>query len=325
MDYKSNSLNIFRLIAAFQVMYGHFVYFFNVNIPDIISKAIGVYQGVPVFFGLSGFLIYFSIENSADIKDYYKKRFLRIYPEMWVAVIINVIFILCMNPQCGKKDLLSYFIAQSTIFQFWCPQSLVMYRNGTLWTICIIVQFYIVSWLVFGLLRRTKLICDILLFGATLALGAIFLVVNNRMRLIDSSIFLQSMLILHLWTFIFGMLLAKYFKEVIVYLKKYWLLFLMIAVSSKLLGLDFAVGCSVVYTCAILCSVVGCAYSIGRINITDISYEIYLFHMLIANAMIIFGYVEKIWYFLVAILLSLVIAYIVVRIRLLLINSHKLV
>lgn len=147
INYKYNSLNTFRLLAALQVLWGHTLAHLDLpNIP-VLGSFIGFFYGVPIFFTLSGFLIWQSIGSSHSFVDYAKKRFWRIYPELWVAVAVEIAVLLCLYKQSIDWPQLGLFtIGQATIFQFWTPDFLRDYGcgcpNGALWTIAILIQFY---------------------------------------------------------------------------------------------------------------------------------------------------------------------------------------
>ena len=65
----------------------------------LFSDFIGFFDGVPIFFTLSGFLIWQSIGCSKTFGEYAQKRFWRIYPELWVAVAVEIFVILCLYHQ----------------------------------------------------------------------------------------------------------------------------------------------------------------------------------------------------------------------------------
>ena len=112
----NNCLNLFKLIAALQVMYGHIVIHLDINSNIYFDKFFGVFQGVPIFFALSGFLIWFSIERTKDegYLKYIKKRFWRIYPEMWVAVAVEIIVMCIIYNEWNVKDTALFTLTQST-------------------------------------------------------------------------------------------------------------------------------------------------------------------------------------------------------------------
>ena len=94
IDYKKNCLNTIRLIAALQVLFGHTVFHLEIPTSSLVNQISFFFQGVPVFFTMSGFLIWDSIGRSGNFIDYSKKRFWRIFPELWVAVLFEVIVLL---------------------------------------------------------------------------------------------------------------------------------------------------------------------------------------------------------------------------------------
>ena len=64
IDFRVNSLNTFRLLAALQVLWGHTLTHLELSNIPILGDFIGFFSGVPVFFTLSGFLIWQSIGRS---------------------------------------------------------------------------------------------------------------------------------------------------------------------------------------------------------------------------------------------------------------------
>lgn len=78
-------LNLIRLVAAIQVMYQHTLAHLYINDIPVLGGFINFFHGVPIFFTMSGFLIWGSIERSHSFGEYLKKRFWRIYPELWGA------------------------------------------------------------------------------------------------------------------------------------------------------------------------------------------------------------------------------------------------
>ena len=80
---KRNCLNLIRIIAALQVFFGHASAHLQVSLPDLFMKFLNIVQGVPVFFLISGFLIWNSLNRNSAFKQYAKKRILRLYPELW--------------------------------------------------------------------------------------------------------------------------------------------------------------------------------------------------------------------------------------------------
>lgn len=82
---SNNCLSLIRIIAAVQVMMGHMIEHFELPGNEAVLHATYFFRGVPIFFAISGFLMWFSIERSKSYSQCLKKRFWRIYPELWAA------------------------------------------------------------------------------------------------------------------------------------------------------------------------------------------------------------------------------------------------
>lgn len=163
INIKKNCLNTFRLIAAIQVLWIHTLSHMELTDIPIIGDFIVFFSGVPIFFTLSGFLIWHSIGSSKSFYEYVKKRFWRIYPELWVAVVIEILAILLFYSQPIDWPMLGLFtIGQSTIFQFWTPDFLRGYGcgtpNGALWTITVLIQFYFCAYYIYKWMHNRKIV-----------------------------------------------------------------------------------------------------------------------------------------------------------------------
>ena len=158
---RNNCINLIRIIAAFQVMFGHLIEHLELPGNESILHATYFFRGVPIFFVISGFLMWFSIARSRTYGQYLKKRFWRIYPELWIAVLVEICVLVLLYRGWNIKELFLFAFAQGTIFQFWTPDSLRGYGvgtpNGALWTIGVMIQFYIVAWLFYNLMKNRKL------------------------------------------------------------------------------------------------------------------------------------------------------------------------
>ncbi|HAP8890462.1 TPA: acyltransferase, partial [Enterococcus faecium] len=149
---KISGFTLLKLICAFQVMFGHLLSYFHMNAftvgnVDIVWWILSPFQGVPIFFALSSFFIWNSLSNrQQSLMEYAKKRFIRIYPELWIVVVFSIISITVLYGI--KKHVFSFItwvVCQISIFQFWTPDFLRGYGmgcpNGPLWTITIFIQF----------------------------------------------------------------------------------------------------------------------------------------------------------------------------------------
>jgi len=159
IDVWKNCLNTIRLLAAIQVLWKHSLIHLELpNIP-VLGDFVLFFQGVPVFFTLSGFLIWQSIGRSHTFSDYAKKRFWRIYPELWLAVVVELVVLLLLYHQPIDWAQFGLFaIGQATFFQFWTLDCLRGYGcgcpNGALWTISVLIQFYFLAFFIYKWLKK---------------------------------------------------------------------------------------------------------------------------------------------------------------------------
>ena len=95
-----NSLNFIKLIAAIQVFLQHAPIHMDVAyLPNYFRPFYGMFNGVPIFFIISGFLIWKSIERTDKISTFLKKRLFRLYPELWMGVFLSFVVIIILYAQ----------------------------------------------------------------------------------------------------------------------------------------------------------------------------------------------------------------------------------
>lgn len=152
---------IVRLFAATLVLYGHsFVFSANNGSKEFFSSVLH-YQyagdvGVNIFFVVSGFLIAASFCRRNSVIDFVFSRFIRIYPALFVFVLITTMIV---GPMISTVPLLDYLTSKElkdyvfNTLTFWrytsqlpiefvgssYPQTMA----GVLWTIVIEVRLYV--------------------------------------------------------------------------------------------------------------------------------------------------------------------------------------
>ena len=178
---RNNNFDLIRLLAASQVAFGHaciLVLGHNAVI-DHAGSWLRYFPGVPIFFTVSGFLVFWAFERNADnIRQFFMNRFLRIYPALWVSFAITIVLLLSFQAislsTFGNPDFLGWMLRQGTFFQFGTPDILRHWGDGqvnrSLWTISVELQFYCVLPFIYSFLRR---------FGARWAIGWVILVLGS--------------------------------------------------------------------------------------------------------------------------------------------------
>ena len=309
LDYRKNSFNLIRLLAALQVFVGHAVAHLKINYS---FKIITLFQGVPIFFFLSGFLIWSSIGRTSEFGEYIKKRVLRVYPELWIGVALSIVSILVLYIRnVDWVDLGLFTITQSTVLQFWTPDSLRGFGcgtpNGSLWTIGVIIQFYLLAWPLHKLLKKKRDWIILILFSVVLN------VIYPELRaLIPSNILLKlfgQTVFPYLWIFLFGGLVWSYRESIVPFLKKFWWVALCIMLVAKYAGVPRFGAYDLLNSVCLFALITGFAYKFYGLNVKyDISYGIYIYHMIVINVLIELNIIESWYAFLLALVITALLA-----------------
>ncbi|MEG2263177.1 MAG: acyltransferase [Acinetobacter sp.] len=335
IDWKQNSFTLLRYIAAFEVLIGHCVTHFAINTDSILFRlyayTVGRFHGVPVFFGLSGFLIWASLSSRTTLSVYLKKRFIRIYPELWLAVILSIVSILLLYKQYFPISLGVFAITQSTFLQFWTPDSLRGFGcgtpNGSLWTIFMFVQFYLIAWMLHKWLHKTHHECyKNVTGGGVLAkwillfcLSFFFTIGYKQASVLFSSgveniyyKLLGQTVLPYLFMFFSGMICFEFKTVILPILKKYWWLIIMLYYTISISGFDIpATYINLLSGILLVLMTIALGFRfIKPVIKTDISYGIYLFHMVVVNVLLETGSQSKIVNAMLALIVSILLAFI---------------
>ena len=314
-DYRKNGLNTIKIIAAIQVLYNHTITHLQLVVPTWITSVLGFFMGVPIFFMLSGFLIWNSVGKSKGLKEYASKRFGRIFPELWLGVVIELICIVLLIDASIDWLLLAIFaFTQGTVLQFWTPNFLRAYGcgtpNGSLWTMGVTIQFYIAVWFVYKLLHNKRVWIWVVAIATSIAIKLSDPLLELYLPILVYKLWGQT-IIKWFWLFIIGAFIGEYREKVLPFLKKTWWLLLAISILCQYLGFDVGKDSYGLLTYATrVPGLIGLAYCMPHINLKiDISYGIYIYHMIIVNIMIELGFVGKIYYLFIVLIITLLLAF----------------
>jgi exopolysaccharide production protein ExoZ len=164
-DNKIHPLHYLRGLAALGIMFYHyFAYpFEDMGITDGFLGKVGIY-GVSIFYVLSGLTLYHvykdRIGSWKELGSYGIKRFFRIFPLFWMALICTLI----IHPQLFDLPIL--FGNLSGLFGFFAPDSAIPYGG---WAIGVEIIFYLLFPLALLIMRKNEV------FGVT-AITALFVV-----------------------------------------------------------------------------------------------------------------------------------------------------
>lgn len=163
---KTNNLNFLRLIAAGLVLYGHSAIFLGHPEPLFLSWMPLGPLGVAIFFIISGYLVTQSWQQDPNLRRFFIRRCLRIFPGLIVCVLF-CIFVL--GPWLTNLPLKQYFAHEATwnylrniglYITFYLPGVFEHGRvpnavNGSLWSLPLEFFLYFVV-AVLGLISTKK-------------------------------------------------------------------------------------------------------------------------------------------------------------------------
>lgn len=289
MDVRHNNFDLLRILAALQVVVVHGTEHLRLT-PGIVVNALGIFPGVPIFFVISGFLVSASYERS-DLRTYAINRALRIYPALWGCLIVSIAIAAINGVSFDTPELWPWLAAQASIAQFYNPDFLrdfgVGVLNGSLWTIPVELQFYAVLPLLCMLSRRALVVALVL-----------FVVANQVFVMAHSDAFAMKLagvtVLPWLYMFLIGVILQRnpaFVRRFLAGRLPVWLsLYVAAAWTFDLAGLN--TGGNYLNPLSVLLlglAVISAAYARPVRMPYDLSYGLYLYHMVVINVFVSMG------------------------------------
>lgn len=283
-------------------MFGHMQTHLELSLPRAFTNVLNIFHGVPIFFFLSGYLIFISLSKQRDLKSFFNKRILRLYPELWICLVFEILsIVICYDAHVPILDYIKFIFTQGTVLQFWTPDSLRAYGvgcpNGSLWTVTVIVQFYVLIYLLSNWLKKTNITVWIVLIVCSILYPLVLVpLINQNIPEIAAKLLGQTVFN-YLWIFMLGSFTACYSNALLPWLKKFWYVSLVALLFVRSLSLDVNNGnYSVLGTILLGLFIIGAAYRFPKLNVKkDISYGIYIYHMVFVNIAVHLGFMQN-WY-----------------------------
>lgn len=184
---RYNNFDLLRLIAAVFVLISHSYEYLGRESEQfkIVYGKQGIILstlGLCVFFSISGYLVTQSLLRSDSVFDYLRKRFLRIFPGMFVLCVVTIIAF-SFATELSAKEYFSnrltwtYLVVNASLFrsQFALPGTPNI--NGSIWTIPLEVKLYLTLLIIYFIPRLgTRIMSTI---GLVLFFAAYVYLVND--------------------------------------------------------------------------------------------------------------------------------------------------
>jgi peptidoglycan/LPS O-acetylase OafA/YrhL len=291
--HKLTSIQFLRAYASVYVLVTHVFQHLGISMPGGYFLA-GAY-GVDLFFIISGFLIYLTTREHDSWKSFGIKRFFRIYPLYWFSFLIFSAFYIL------QQDFIlnSIQIIQNIIMIPWddelTTRSLLV---NVAWSTVYEVYFYVVFTvlLILKLNKKTIIPLLLLIFAVAKAITVLNLFGLNENGIVK---FITSVAgRTHIIPFIIGILIAMMYqnKNIIQDIKKYQKLGRILFVVLNIMYLVITISQYAQYKSYLFSTIIFTLWLyvdyLFKINyetktsklmslIGDISYSIYLLHMLV--------------------------------------------
>lgn len=155
---RINELDALRGLAALAVVFFHYTTF------EVLKEATNtLYEfkygllGVHLFFMISGFVIFMTIQKVKSSFEFVYKRFIRLYPVFWVCLIFTFIITSVGGIDRYERTTTEFLI------NFTMIPSLLKTRfiDGAYWSLAPEILFYTFIWVVYRLrfLSKIEIIC----------------------------------------------------------------------------------------------------------------------------------------------------------------------
>lgn len=130
---------LFHFTTRYDTVYGH-------SGPMLVSVPWGHF-GVQFFFGISGFVIFMTLERTKRPMDFVVSRFSRLFPAYWAAIALTTA-VVWAGPLTGLRLPASTVLANLTMLQGLAGLPSV---DGAYWTLLVELSFYAVMFTLYRL------------------------------------------------------------------------------------------------------------------------------------------------------------------------------
>lgn len=307
IEYEKNGFDLLRYAAALSVMVLHYSGYAMILSEDlgILGAAVMdrarqtalLFPGVVILFAMSGFLVSASRERAKRAGEFYRRRVLRMYPELWLCTAVNLAVIFALVPELPDASVLLWLGTQ--VFGIAnTPACLKSFAtgsvNGALWTIFTEVQLYLILGIVYPLLRKMKNFHWFFFLAALAAANVGCGLVSGRIGGAAAKLIERSALPYALWFFI-GVYCFQKRQQVLPVLRRAFFPLLVLYLVIESGGMEIPGYYADIVTGILLpFMVIGCGYCLPAIRLkADLTYGMFLYHWIVLNIMVHFDLMNR--------------------------------
>lgn len=200
IDKRDYIIDIFRIVAILMVLSVHIRDYLK-DVLSIINTIFGFgAYGVALYFMISGYLSYSSVEKSKGLTEYYFKKAVRILPTYYISLFLTFVFDVFVLEEKPLSPLWSYHIVFANMF---IPSIKWEWWNSVnfFWTMPSFIAWYIISPIIFRYLNNSKKVAVI-----SLVFSIIAPILKEWMYNFASNQFVNWNFFSLLYVFLFGVL-----------------------------------------------------------------------------------------------------------------------
>ena len=307
VEFEKNGFDIIRYLAAFHVMMLHYAGYCMIlsdqadAIMDKVRRFVILFPGVVMLFAMSGFLVSASIERVKTRKDFFLKRIYRMYPELWVCTLVNLVLVCVLVPDLLDGGIIIWLVTQivgiantPTCLKSFATGSI----NGALWTVFTEIQLYIVLGFIYWYLKKWR--------NAYWMVFLLFLAITNiacataaeRVGGLVTKLMERIFCPYALWFFI-GVFCYQKRQSVLPVLKRAFFPVLLAYLIFCRIPVEIPGYYTNIVTGIVLpLLVIGGGYCLPKVRLKcDFSYGMFLYHWLVLNIIVHFDFMNRLpWY-----------------------------
>lgn len=315
--FQKNNFDLIRIVTAGLVMVNHSLHHLKLTIPEWYT-VIQQFQRVPMFFVMSGFLLSASFERNDNLRKYFRNRLTRIYPALWACILLSIILYATIGGlNFFNSQTVPWILAQG-VGLIYTPQFMDHFGygsyNGSLWTIVIELQFYLILPLIY-------LVCKFFYKGKSnkwfYILFALSILIAFVLKTFPTEIGSEKMIrysfFPHAYIFMSGILLQKlkiWEWKIIQGKALYWMALFLIYTYTVPMNVTTSMISMIILAC--------CTISLGYskpglaskiLKNRDISYGVYLYHGMLLSILVEKNIIGNSLYFVFVVIFTFILAW----------------
>ena len=312
---RNKNIEILRACSILYVMLYHFYVVLGKNVPiPLLNNVIGMGEeiGVTMFFVISGFGIYSLLDSEhprySTYKEFVYSRWRKLAPQYYICIF--VLLVLTENAIYIDPKYIMQYISHLFFLHSLTPQWSGAI-NGVLWTMGVLMQFYVLSFFIFKLQKRSFIFPVLMCFGSLLIKWGLYHFILPHFMLNSPNMYFifGRQIYSALDNFIIGMLVAAGLKKYQVK-NKYILWTIFFASITALIywankgymtGIYYDTILSYTWhlVCAFLCGIMVYVLCMAKemdsivtrpfLYVSKYNYGFYLWHLVIAQKLVSFS------------------------------------